>query len=469
MIQVNRLKAIGTLSPGSLIEVFERSLSSEYDRSSFLFKEVVLDACSIQVLLEACSDKSVDCLPGFLVPDHPDYILQISLSQRLIELLPAFVYCRELYGLNYRLSIFVNTVTTTLAPLDVSLPLMRRGDEIVFNTPFSRKCLTSILSVNPSIIRVSPPIPELCRLSTTVVPRRPVDSSSTKTISCFSRLHADKCIHTILEALALLPSCWHLRLYGNNTPSTVYQDHLLYLIKSLGLDRRVTLNPLLVSLDHRISQLASSDVVVNLSTSFEETMGKVILEASSWNIPVIANVWNGFPDLITREHLLPTSWDKTNWFHVCPSDLAQAITASQRPPHSTSRSIFDNFLSMRDREMKSSVHSGNEPPLAASRLPDYSLLIQWIQRPRQMSITYGPRYMLKHSRLLTLCFSHGILPRQPATSGLDETNLHPNYIHMYCQLQSLDPRQYLHDWLRRSTHSPFQEIALTMLSEHQTT
>lgn len=457
--EVRRLKSSSSLAPNSLIEVFERGLRQEYEDYGCRYSEVALGPTEIFHLLQFASGHASGEIPPYLLPSESEIILQCSLSQRLIDILPALVVVREKHDLVFFLEVYINSLVMVFAPLQVSLPLMRAGDCLVVNTQFSRRCLTELLPINPEVVIVRPPIPELCLDQ----PSLRSDRINQKKIKTFSRVIPDKGCHELIKAMMLLSDDWELHLYGFHRDPTEYESHLLRLIQSLGLQSRVYCHPLLQKLTERRAALTEADVVVNISTSLEETMGKAILEALSRNKPVVANRWNGFPDLIPSQDLISTHWSCTDGYHVSASDIALAIERSHSLPNDYPRNLYHRFLAMRENELRPKQDLYSSHPMLAPLEPNREALSQWLLTPRSMSLRENTKFLTQHGKTLSAYFAPNAIVvnnQEVKTAHLD---FHPRILFCYCLDKKEDPFPYLKRWLQRQLDSPYREIAQNML------
>lgn len=456
---IRRLKSSSSKGHESLIEVFERGLRKDYEDRGYGYQEVVLGPNDIFSLLQFSSRNSPLEIPPYLIVEDPETSVICSLSQRLFDLLPALVVARKKNRLRFYLEIYVNSLLPIFAPLHASLPLMVPGDRVVVNTQFSRSCLVQLIDINPEVVIVRPPLPELC-----LEPVRTLrDKSPRRKIKSFSRLIPNKGCHEVIKSLILLDHDWELYLYGFHPEPTEYERYLLGLTHALGLNSRVHCRPLLVKMTDRIDALVDADVVVNISVSFEETMGKVILEALSWNKPVIANNWSGFPDLLPHQNLIPTHWSLQDWYHLKASDLALAVQRTLTLPHDYPRSLYLEFLSLREQEIsRSSINSFSNPMNHHSQ-PNWKLLQEWILMPRLSSLRHGQYFLIENSRILSQCFSSATvdgIQQFPA----DLVDIHPRILFFGCMARHEDPVLPLQHWVTSYSDSPYLEIAKQMLA-----
>lgn len=115
--------------------------------------------------------------------------------------------------------------------------------------------------------------------------------SSTKTIFTASRLVKKNAVDVIIEALAILPDYFKLKIAGTGEE----EDKLKTLIKKLGLGNRVeflgNLNKEAVA-----KELSHADFFTRPSRS--EGLGNSFLEAMAAGVPVVATPVGGIPDFL---------------------------------------------------------------------------------------------------------------------------------------------------------------------------
>lgn len=461
--QYNRLKSASTIRHNSLIEVFERGLQIDIETQGINYNEISIDAFEIINILELCSGKNKERMPSYLKADSPGTHLTISVSQRIIELLPALAFIRKKYEMEWSISVYVNTIVTALAPLEAAIPFFVDGDSVVVNTQFTRRCITTLLGTHKELVRVRPPIPELCRAGSEGLVREEDKFRKKRYIASFSRLNSEKGTHELIKAIQLLPDHWHLSLYGFDARRSVYQEYLANLAKDLGMQSRISLHPQLNSKEERLYALLEADVIVNTSTSFEETMGKSILEALSWGKPVVANCWNGFVDLLPETQLIPTYWSEEQCYHVKAEDIAKAVINVEDGKMQNPEESFNKFLLMRDHE---SILFNNSDHLNGNhKYIDPEVLEGWLTHPRIMTMTSAPNLMENYAKALGEIFAPSTTVHMQEPLDLERPSLHPRIIVACCQKRNIDPIEYLKKWVKENLYSPYRLMAESMIRE----
>ena len=463
--QVSRLKSSVTLGVDSLIEVFERGLRKDIESNGNIYKEVLMGPVEICELLQLAAGQSQNVIPSYLIPDSGLCRLTLSLSQRLIELLPALLVAREKCGLDITLSVYINTIITSLGPLEASIPLLKPNDSIVVNTHFSQRCLRDMFDIPNGLIIVKPPIPELCRDARHAIEPSCLARSSNLRISCFSRISPEKGIHELIKALRHLPIEWTLHIYGFSESHSIYEAYLIRLCQRLGLDNRIYFQKQVNDKDKRLEALLLADVVVNMSTSFEETMGKVILEALSWGKPVVANYWNGFADLLPGNELITTYWSSYDWYHVKANDISQAIVRAYSTPSGRAERLYEDFLCMREEDGKMAEYGENARVIPKHIKPDWKLLNDWISHPRAMAMHHSPKLLRRYAAKIGGYFAPRTVVDRAEKINISDPLLHPRAIQVYCQNKQVSPLPYLRSWMRHGKDSPYAVIAESLIFE----
>ena len=114
------------------------------------------------------------------------------------------------------------------------------------------------------------------------------------------------------------------------SPSTEAESQIRDLIQEkadeskIVIDWRYNLNSSQVS-----EVLSKSLLCLIFSTSYEETQGKIIIEAAASGCLPIVNNWNGLPEHIDPEFVVPTSWSVQDGPYVCDSDVRDVVIKLQ--------------------------------------------------------------------------------------------------------------------------------------------
>jgi len=229
--------------------------------------------------------------------------------------------------------------------------LMSSADKIITNSYFSCRSVQSILQSFTDIrIAVDPvriPIPyfDICHRK--------------KYVTVFSRPTRHKLIHSVIEACALLDFQDFTLIIGllndDSEESTLYSLYLTCLAKELNVPCRILRNCPPNDVNYF---LQNSYVNVCLSATFEETQGKILIEAAANNCLPIANQWNGFPEFIVdHQFLVPTEYTISDGIYVSSPHLSQAIWRAinlfyTEPAiyHKLCQSIHDHYNLNTERE-----------------------------------------------------------------------------------------------------------------------
>lgn len=337
-----RLKSYSTISDSSLIEVFERGYQAKVISDGYFYTEAILDLETIHLLLNHNSIASIDILPNWLSNISSNGLATISISQRLISLLIPLISLRKRFYLHFNISLYVNSVLPVLYDIHKYYLNKEIHDQIIVNSPFSKRLIHNLLDINVSSLLVDPPIPEICLLTNESLGQYEINSKNIQ-LGIFSRIIPEKLIHTVIESMKLLGSNYFLTIYGFDTPLSSYQNYLFELIDKLDLKAQIICCNRNTCESQRLLALSNIDICINLSSTMEETMGKTILEATYWGKTVIANKWNGFLDILPLNQLVDTYWSSDKWFYVKSTDLNNLIKSISSIDETYNRSLFTIF------------------------------------------------------------------------------------------------------------------------------
>jgi len=216
-------------------------------------------------------------------------------------------------------------------------PLLRSGDVIVAPTQSARGVIDFLCPELTPFTRV---IPHPIRPLPTVGASRGADLVS------LTRMHPSKLLHRQIEAMAVLRdrgvSGVNLRIAGSIHDSSTgdvspYARSLAEKIKRLRLEDRVELVGLIDGEQAKASFLGGAALLLNLSTTIEESFGKSIVESLSCGVPVLGTRWNGFPEVIGEAGACVPVDATTFGADVSASELADAIQALLKAPPNRKR------------------------------------------------------------------------------------------------------------------------------------
>lgn len=237
-------------------------------------------------------------------------------------------------------------------PLEVATvaPLLRSGDRIVAPSRSARGILTYMDPRLEPHVRVVPhPVPRLPA-------REPSRRTEVPGLLYMGRLHPDKLIHRLIDAVAVLndrETACSLDIVGDAGPATVtYPLALRARIRRLGLGKLVRLLGPIDNDRERGTLLAGASALVNLSVTVEESFGKSVAEALRLGVPAVVTRWDGLPELLgedggrtvpVRERNDGTGMD------VRPEAVAEAIADVLRnPSKSTGPTELGDVASVRE-------------------------------------------------------------------------------------------------------------------------
>ena len=224
------------------------------------------------------------------------------------------------------------------------IELKSEHDELVVNSEFSRRLISKILKTQSIELKVKPPMPELCVGEKPTFSNYNLENQREVNLSIFSRIIPGKLIHIVIKTMTLMDPKYRLTIYGFENPLTEYQKDLKNMITRLNLEDRVRCEAKLNNYDTRIKALKNTDICINLSVTFEETLGKTILEACYWGKTVIANEWSGFVDILPRSQIINTFWSQQDWYYVRPIDLQNNILKVKGIIEHKNNYLYQSFL-----------------------------------------------------------------------------------------------------------------------------
>ena len=358
-----RLKSYSTIGNSSWIEIFERGYQKQILSEKSTYQEEILSLTCIHHLLNYKNIITKADIPQWLKDEGENKQIIISLSQRLLSLHEALIDLRERFSLNFRISIFLNTVMPIMDIVGKYIELKSEHDELVVNSEFSRRLISKILKTQSIELKVKPPMPELCVGEKPTFSNYNLENQREVNLSIFSRIIPGKLIHIVIKTMTLMDPKYRLTIYGFENPLTEYQKDLKNMIRRLNLEDRVRCEAKLNNYDTRIKALKNTDICINLSVTFEETLGKTILEACYWGKTVIANEWSGFVDILPRSQIINTFWSPQDWYYVRPIDLQNNILKVkgiiERKNNYLYQSFFENIHSHERRVDQKKDHVNN--------------------------------------------------------------------------------------------------------------
>ena len=223
---------------------------------------------------------------------------------------------RSSSSLPFAFRFYLNSIAGLESSLEKLLPFLYPQDLFIVNSNFAKSFLLSSLPMLNGRQVILRPVS---------IPHELYSGSHAKSfVSIFARPNRYKLIHTAVEAFSLLGTS-DLRLAicllpDNSDSSRYYTDSILKYCE------RNQLNVVFMyDLSHKevYGQMQASFCTLVLSTTFEETQGKVIVEsASNYSLP-IANHWNGFVEsLLVHDLIVPTLYSEVSGLYVSPSHLS---------------------------------------------------------------------------------------------------------------------------------------------------
>ncbi|WP_437587683.1 glycosyltransferase [Sorangium sp. So ce1000] len=219
-------------------------------------------------------------------------------NYRAIPLAPLLLYVRERSRSPIRLLLIAHAPGAYGLEWALLRPLLRSGDVVVAPTESARAVIDFLCPEVSAHTRVIPhPMRPLPR----------VEAGRGAHIVSLTRMHPSKLLHRQIEAMAVLRgrgvAGLRMRIAGpTEDPITrdtsAYARSLVAKTKRLGLDDCVELAGRIDGARAKASFLGGARLLVNLSVTIEESLGKAIVEAQGSGVPVLATRWNGFPEVV---------------------------------------------------------------------------------------------------------------------------------------------------------------------------
>ena len=223
-------------------------------------------------------------------------------------------------------SFYLNSIVGLDKTISETIKVMNEGDSFVFNSPFAKKTFDKVVDREKLVV-----------YSTYSVSVANIDLGLLKhaqqikkkdQICLFSRLNPYKNTHQILEALA--EGNWQGKIIigilpNNNNIGKYYMDYLEGIIR----DRNLDVEGMRSYDQDEINKIMSQSLAcIVSSTSFEETQGKVIIEAANNCCLPVTNRWNGHQDYLPRDYegIVDTKWNAIDGISIDKRELIERIT-----------------------------------------------------------------------------------------------------------------------------------------------
>ena len=339
-----RLKSYSTIGASSWIEVFERGYENQILASGDSYKQKILSLYEVHHLLNHEDINNRKDIPVWMENSSNERSVIISLSQRLFSLYEALIDLRKRFDLKFTISIYLNSVLPVLDLLHKFFYAKASNDEIIVNSTFSTRLIQAALKIDANQLKIKPPVPEICLKANPSFKSYKLKDKNKIQLGVFSRVVPGKLIHSIIETIPMLGNKYQLTIYGFEDPPTEYQIGLITMIKQLGLEEQVNCREKIDEVDSRIEALMAIDICVNLSVTFEETLGKSLLEACYWGRTMITNEWNGFLDMVPSDQMVKTYWSSKEWYHVNPKELCKLIKSIDEINCDKNINLFQDFF-----------------------------------------------------------------------------------------------------------------------------
>lgn len=326
---------------------------------------------------------------------------------------------------------YLNSFVGIETCIEECVPLISIQDSFVVNSYFSKYSLLSILpNISVESIHVNP-----------VSIKRTINTARTKKyITVFARPSRHKLIEYSIRAFATIDQTDYSLMIGlladQSEEASLYRNYLhqichKYNIK-YDIKENLDVNDVSLILSHSVANIC-------LSSTFEETQGKVIIEAASNYCLPVANRWNGFPEFFNNtKYLVDTLFSPALGVYVDVSQLANALRNSIE----LYRNDFEKYLYI-CQEI-------------------YDIYTFNIPRTLFFSIHSSTKYNRYTYEDYLYLFSHGSIVF-PKFSEIDPDQIHQYSIDVYLSLRTRinstndNSRLFAYDyqWLLFHTDKPF--------------
>ena len=226
---------------------------------------------------------------------------------------------------NISFSFYLNSIIGLSESISATIEKMMDKDMFVFNSRFAKETFEKTISRTKKIYSC------INSVSAANVDAKSIERAQRvkkkEQICIFSRMNHYKNIHQLLEAID--EGRWQGKIIVGILPNTnnngkYYKTQLQNIIRKSNLN----VEGMRAYDQKEINKIMSNSVAcVVLSTSFEETQGKVIIEAAGSCCLPIANKWNGHQDFLPQKYIgnINTEWNEIEGISVDKKELVEAI------------------------------------------------------------------------------------------------------------------------------------------------
>ena len=222
-------------------------------------------------------------------------------------------------------SFYMNSIIGIEKDISHAIRCTIEDDYFVFNSPFAKNTFDKVVGrekeIRYAINSVSVTDINSDRFHSAKETRKK------NQICVFSRLNPYKNTHHIIEAL--MECGWDGKvvlgiLPNKNNIGKYYEEHLRKLINKTDIN-------IIGMREYKrdeINEIMSESIgCIIVSSSFEETQGKVIIEAANNCCLPVVNKWNGHQDYIPNDYigLIDTNWDPMNGISIDKKKLVERI------------------------------------------------------------------------------------------------------------------------------------------------
>lgn len=225
---------------------------------------------------------------------------------------------RDRFRKDITVSYYINTVINRLKHIKATALLMNSNDRFVFNTVFSKSLVEKFLPVGAKVRSVVRPV-RISRLT------HSHDTARRYQLVVVSRLEYKKNIVNSIQAVGLLREKppMAICLFSDDSEKSF---HYMSQLKQVAKEQGVCIEWIFDSDARQRSLLfRESSLCLVLSTTTEETQGKVIIESAQDGCMPIVNRWNGLPEYVAEEGIVDTGWDEKRGAYINIKQLADKI------------------------------------------------------------------------------------------------------------------------------------------------
>ena len=232
---------------------------------------------------------------------------------------------RNKMKVNIYFAFYLNSFIGLEENISSAIKQMIMEDTFIFNSQFSKDTFKKTIRRSKEISYCIDSVSTIKSDNYLEKKRHTVEKE--EQICIFSRLNPYKNTHDLLETIR--DSKWEGKvivglLPNKNNVGLYYEEYL----KEIARKNNIKVEGMRPYSHVEINKIMSKSLAcIVLSTSFEETQGKVIIEAANNYCLPIANIWNGHQDYLPPNYIgnVTTNWDSIRGISIDKEGLSQAI------------------------------------------------------------------------------------------------------------------------------------------------